>query len=97
MAACLSLPDPMFTSHLEAAADVVRIGVGYIPPALALLLGDARAGRIVPRTHETVKRMDDVWALVEDAWDRVLPPDGAGLFYEIWSDRFARAAAAAEA
>lgn len=92
--ACSSFPHPTYASHLEAAADFVRIGVGYVPPALALLIGDAKAGRVVPRTRATVKRMDSVWALVEHAWDRVLPPDAAGLFYEIWSDRFAQAATA---
>ena len=87
-------PDPLFASHLEAAADVVRVGVGYVPPALKLLLQDARAGRVAARSQATFKRLDAVWAIVEHAWDRVLTPESAGLFYEIWSDRFDQAATA---
>jgi hypothetical protein len=82
----------LFASHVEAAADVVRIGVGYVPPALKLLLQDARAGRVTRRSHASTRRVDAVWALVEHAWDRVLPSGSADLFYEIWSDRFAQAA-----
>jgi hypothetical protein len=93
MSARLTVSQPMFTNHLEAAPDVVRIGVGYVPPALKLLLLDAKAGRLPAGSQATVKRLDMVWALVECSWDRVLPPDGAGLFYEMWSDRYAQAAA----
>ena len=86
--------DPLFACHLAAAADVVRVGVGYVPPALKLLLQDARAGRVAARSQATFERLDAVWALVEFAWDRVLMPGRAGLFYEIWSDRFDQAALA---
>jgi hypothetical protein len=89
--------DPRFASHLDAAATVVRIGVGYVPSALKLLVGDARSGRLTGTQHATLHRMDAVWALVENAWDRTLPVDRADLFYEIWSDRFAQAATLLEA
>jgi hypothetical protein len=92
-----SNPDPLFASFLEAAATVVRIGVGYVPPALASLLDEAKGSHLAGESlAKTQKRMDAVWGLVEDAWDRALPPGSPDLFYEIWSDRFARAAALLE-
>jgi hypothetical protein len=88
--------DSRFANHLDAAATVVRIGVGYVPAALKLLVIDARAGRLTGDRHATLNRMDAIWAFVENAWDRVLPVDRADLFYEIWSDRFAQAATVLE-
>src|SRR4051812_43834391 len=64
MSILVSLPNPLFAGHLQAAADVVRVGVGYVPPALTLLLQDARAGRVPSRSQATLKRLDAVWALV---------------------------------
>jgi hypothetical protein len=78
--------------HLQAAADAVRIGVGYTPAPLASLLA---ATRDVNQPRDAFRaldaRMDAVWLAVESAWDRVLRPDRTDLFYEIWSDRFAAA------
>lgn len=88
-----SFPDPLFAGYLEAAATAVRIGVGYVPPELASLLSAAKDSRLGGESHaRALKRADGVWVLVEEAWDRTLTPGSAGLFYEMWSDRFAGAA-----
>jgi hypothetical protein len=89
-----STPQPLAASCLEAAAAAVRIGVGYVPPALASLVRDAKVSRLADGSTLTAKRVDAVWRLVEEAWDRALPPGTSDLLYEIWSDRFAGAAVA---
>jgi hypothetical protein len=35
-------PDQLFVSYLEATATAFRIRLGYVPPALASLVRDAR-------------------------------------------------------
>lgn len=87
-----STPEPLAASYLEAAAAAVRIGVGYVPPSLASLVRDAKTSWLADGSEGNGERIDSVWHLVEEAWDRALPPGTPDLFYEIWSDRFGRAA-----
>ncbi|MEA2247468.1 MAG: hypothetical protein QOH46_1997, partial [Solirubrobacteraceae bacterium] len=68
-----STPEPLAASYREAAAAAVRIGVGYVPPAFASLVRDAKASSLMHESTQMAERVDAVWRLVEEAWDRVPP------------------------